>query len=49
MQLEFNFFIFWACKWDIVTLTYSDVHSLMLLPVKLQVDRRYLTFAEINY
>ena len=20
MQLEFNFFIFWACKWDIVPL-----------------------------
>ena len=20
MQLEFNFFIFWACKWDIVLL-----------------------------
>ena len=22
MQLEFNFFIFWACKWDIVPLSF---------------------------
>ena len=32
MQLEFNFFIFMACKWDIVPITtFSEIFQLMLI------------------
>ena len=38
MQLEFNFFIFWACKWDIVPLRQETMGLLQKNYVELTPD-----------